>query len=77
MSGTSVITNKLLSSSVNNSCFLIDNPNETNSWVTGLNFAYTNISHRGKLNIEAHKYVKNLTWSNVINQIEDKIIKIL
>ena len=77
MSGTSVITNKLLSSSVNNSCFLIDNPNDTNSWVTGLNFAVTNISNRSTLNQDAYKYVKNLTWGNVINHIENKITKIL
>lgn len=71
LSGTAVLTNKLLSQSINNHCFLVEDPNSIISWKKSL---LESINQKKSLKIkEAKSYVRNISWDKIVKYIESSI----
>ena len=71
LSGTAVLTNKLLSESIDNHCFLVEDPHSIDSWKKSL---IESINQNKSIKIEkAKSYVRNISWDKIIRYIESLI----
>ncbi len=68
MSGTPVLTNKLLSGSINNFCYLVEEPTSVNSWKNAIIHSLN--SNCSEITLKSMNYVKNISWDKVSKTIE-------
>ena len=71
LSGTAVLTNKLLSNSINDQCFLVDDINSIESWKKSILDSINGHSIDKIKNAKDH--VKNINWDKIVNKIESHI----